>query len=71
MLGDLRQAHRYSVGGRPGATTCLLADRFLSWAVNSRLAPSDLTLAKHRRGTGASPPLHKTSRFIGSYTSRT
>ena len=50
MLGDLRQAHR-DRWVATGATTRLLADRFLSWAVNSRLAPSDLTLAEHRRGT--------------------
>jgi hypothetical protein len=34
-----------------GTTTRLVADRFLPWEIKSRLAASDLTLPKHRRGT--------------------
>lgn len=50
LLNDLQQAHldRWVA---TGPTTRLLADRFLGWAISSRLVPSDLTLPKHRRGT--------------------
>lgn len=48
--GDLQQGHldRWVA---TGPTTRLVADRFLRWAVKSRLVASDPTLPKHRRGT--------------------
>lgn len=49
-LSDLQQPHldRWVV---TGPSTRLIADRFLRWAINSRLVAADLTLPKHRRGT--------------------
>lgn len=41
-----------------GPSTRLLADRFLAWAIRSRLAEPDLVLPRHRRGT--SPRLSAT-----------
>jgi integrase len=49
-LEDLQQA---DVDGwvRDGPTTRLIADRFLNWAMENRIAPSSLKVPRHRRGT--------------------
>lgn len=49
-LEDLQQADLDAwVAGGP--TTRLIADRFLNWAIDNRLARRGLTLPRHRRGT--------------------
>lgn len=49
-IGQLEQAHldRWQA---EGPTTRGIANRFLSWAITSRLVPATLTMAPHRRGT--------------------
>ncbi|MGX6509586.1 Fis family transcriptional regulator [Rhodococcus sp. SJ-2] len=49
-LGDLRQGH-LDHWIATGSTTRLIVDRFLGWAIASRLATPELTVPKHRRGT--------------------
>jgi hypothetical protein len=49
-LEDLQQADLDAwVAGGP--TTRLIADRFLNWAIDNRLARRGLTIPRHRRGT--------------------
>ena len=49
-LEDLQQAD-VDDWVRDGPTTRLIADRFLNWAMGNRIAPSGLTVPRHRRGT--------------------
>jgi hypothetical protein len=51
-LGELQQG-QLDRWVATGPTTRLIADRFLRWAIKSRLVAHDLTLPKHRRGTSA------------------
>jgi len=50
QIGDLQQTH-LDAWVVAGPTTRLIADRFLRWAIKSRLVAADLTLPRHRRGT--------------------
>jgi hypothetical protein len=47
-LGELQQG-QLDRWVATGPTTRLIADRFLRWAIKSRLVAHDLTLPKHRR----------------------
>lgn len=49
-LGKLKQEH-LDVWQSTGPSTRLIADRFLRWAINTRLVRSDLKIQRHRRGT--------------------
>ncbi|MGC5627249.1 Fis family transcriptional regulator [Georgenia sp. Z1344] len=55
-LDQLRQEH-LDAWLSDGPSTRRFVDRFIPWAIKSRLVDSDLTLARHRRGT--SPKLSK------------
>lgn len=51
-LGELEQAH-LDAWQASGPSTRLLADRFLSWAIKTRLIDPDLKIQRHRRGTSS------------------
>lgn len=55
-LGELRQEH-LDVWLADGPSTRRLVDRFIPWAIKSRLVDRELSIARHRRGT--SPKLPK------------
>lgn len=48
-LGELEQEH-LDAWQATGPSTRLIADRFLSWAIKTRLVRSDLKIQPHRRG---------------------
>ena len=49
-LGELEQEH-LDAWQTTGPSTRLIADRFLSWAIKTRLVGPDLKIQPHRRGT--------------------
>jgi hypothetical protein len=49
-LGELEQEH-LDAWQATGPSTRLIADRFLSWAIKTRLVGPDLKIQPHRRGT--------------------
>lgn len=51
-LTDLNQAH-LDQWQATGPSTRLVADRFLRWAITTRLVQPDLTISRHRRGTSS------------------
>lgn len=70
-IGDLQQAH-LDAWVVTGPSTRLVADRFLRWAIRSRVVATDLTLPRHRRGTSrrlsAGEQGHAIDRVIGGDT---
>ena len=49
-LGELEQQH-LEAWQATGPSTRLVADRFLGWAIKTRLVQPDLKIQRHRRGT--------------------